>query len=248
VTGDKPEEETYSLIYTSLKHPIRRKILRMLKDKPLTFSEILEAVDIDSGHLSYHLENLGDLITHSPDGKYQLSSIGAAAVELMGGVEEHSHELSKPNLKLTQIFAKVYPLLLSAALIIAGLYFISFTTTVTTTVPEGVISVEGFPNYNMTVANVTAGILVLPVNATLGPLTSTTPEFNNVSIINLTSQANLCTINQGPISWQKQEKPYFYYGIAGLIIASVYPALVLIGFARNLRHKRKLASYHTGSD
>ena len=72
MAGEKPEEETYSLIYTSLRHPIRRKILRMLNNKPLTFSEILEAADIDSGHLNYHLENLGDLITHSQDGKYEL--------------------------------------------------------------------------------------------------------------------------------------------------------------------------------
>jgi len=57
VADEMPEEETYSLIYASLRHPIRRRILRMLKDKPLTFSEILEAVDIDSGHLNYHLEN-----------------------------------------------------------------------------------------------------------------------------------------------------------------------------------------------
>jgi DNA-binding transcriptional ArsR family regulator len=63
--AEKTEEETYSLIYSSLKHPVRRKILRMLEIKPLTFSEILEVVSIDSGHLTYHLENLGDLITHS---------------------------------------------------------------------------------------------------------------------------------------------------------------------------------------
>ncbi len=82
------EEETYSLIFRSLKHPNRRRILRMLKDENLTFSEILEPLSMDSGHLSYHLENLGDLITRSQDGKYELSSIGSAAVKLMSGVDE----------------------------------------------------------------------------------------------------------------------------------------------------------------
>ena len=85
---DKIEEETYSLIFTSLKHPIRRRILRMLADTPMTFSEILELLTIDSGHLNYHLESLGDLILRSKDGNYLLSSFGAAAVRLMGGVEE----------------------------------------------------------------------------------------------------------------------------------------------------------------
>ena len=69
---DKIEEETYSLIFTSLKHPIRRRILRMLADTPMTFSEILESLTIDSGHLNYHLESLGDLVLHPKDGKYLL--------------------------------------------------------------------------------------------------------------------------------------------------------------------------------
>lgn len=84
----KVEGETYSLIFKSLKHPLRRKILRILKDKQLSFTEILNIVQIDSGHLSYHLENLGELIRRSADGKYELSSVGGAAVDLMSGVEE----------------------------------------------------------------------------------------------------------------------------------------------------------------
>jgi multisubunit Na+/H+ antiporter MnhC subunit len=83
------EGETYSLIFSSLKHPIRRRILRMLAQEPLAFSEILDSLSIDSGHLSYHLASLGELIRHTPDGKYGLSSIGVAAVKLMSGVEEY---------------------------------------------------------------------------------------------------------------------------------------------------------------
>ena len=84
------EEETYSLIFKSLKHPIRRKILRMLASESMIFSEILSPLNIDSGHLSYHLENLGDLITHLSDNRYSLSSFGQAAIRLMNGVEEPS--------------------------------------------------------------------------------------------------------------------------------------------------------------
>ena len=85
---DKMEEETYSLIFTSLKHPIRRKILRMLTDEPLTYSEILETLNIDSGHSSYHLDSLGDLTVHDENGHYRLSRLGEATVTLMDGVEE----------------------------------------------------------------------------------------------------------------------------------------------------------------
>jgi predicted transcriptional regulator len=45
-------EETYSLIFNSPKHPIRRNILRMLVDGPLAFSEILDGLSIDSSSKS----------------------------------------------------------------------------------------------------------------------------------------------------------------------------------------------------
>ena len=77
------EEETYSIMFSSLKHPARRKILRMLADKPKNFSRILEEMGISSSHLTYHLENLGELVTKMDDGKYRLSTFGKAAVMTM---------------------------------------------------------------------------------------------------------------------------------------------------------------------
>ncbi|PVX26929.1 MAG: hypothetical protein CW716_04935 [Candidatus Bathyarchaeum sp.] len=125
---DKLEEETYSLIFTSLKHPIRRRILRMLAEKPLTYSEILDILNIDSGHLSYHLENLGDLTVHSKDGNYKLSSFGEAAVKLMGGVEEQTPKQSKGKTKPRQLFAKAYPIILALVLLAASIHFVSYSS------------------------------------------------------------------------------------------------------------------------
>jgi DNA-binding transcriptional ArsR family regulator len=125
---DKTEEETYSLIYTSLKHPIRRRILRMLADKPLAFSEILEILTIDSGHLSYHLESLGDLIVRSKDGKYKLSSFGAAAMRLMGGVEEnYSPPLANHKHRILQAMPKVFSVLLAVILIVTSIHLATYT-------------------------------------------------------------------------------------------------------------------------
>jgi len=129
---DKLEEETYSLIFTSLKHPIRRRILRMLADKPLTFSEIQEQINIDSGHLSYHLESLGDLIIHYQDGKYQLSSIGVAAVRLMSGVEEQTPVYFQNRFKPSHVVGKIFPIILAAILIVASLHFVTYATPVST--------------------------------------------------------------------------------------------------------------------
>jgi DNA-binding transcriptional ArsR family regulator len=121
------DEETYSLIFSSLKHPIRRKILRMLRDKELTFSQILEILSIDSGHLSYHLESLGDLVTHSSDGKYRLSSFGMAAVRLMSGVEEHSPVISVRRTKVDTAI-RIFSIILVVTLLLVSIYAISSTT------------------------------------------------------------------------------------------------------------------------
>jgi hypothetical protein len=48
-------DETYSVIYSALKHPIRRRILRMLNDNELTYTQMLKTLDIDTGHLNYYL-------------------------------------------------------------------------------------------------------------------------------------------------------------------------------------------------
>ncbi|MGO8805362.1 MAG: ArsR family transcriptional regulator [Candidatus Bathyarchaeia archaeon] len=40
------KEEIYSTMFSSLKHPARRKILRVLSEKPLTFSEMLNLLGV----------------------------------------------------------------------------------------------------------------------------------------------------------------------------------------------------------
>lgn len=87
MTGSE-EEETYSTIFTPLKHPIRRRVLRILSGGPQSFSELQRVFKIESSHLTYHLEGLGNLLLKTEDGKYGLSSLGEAAVSMMRQVEE----------------------------------------------------------------------------------------------------------------------------------------------------------------
>jgi len=126
VAEGKIEEETYSLILTALKHPLRRKIIRMLSNKPLSFSEILESLAIDSGHLNYHIKNLGDIVTRIKDGKYALSSIGLAAVELVSKVEEQD-TLTKRTKRINKL-AVIFSVIFAVALLTATVYALTFTT------------------------------------------------------------------------------------------------------------------------
>jgi DNA-binding transcriptional ArsR family regulator len=76
------------MIFASLKHPIRRRILRILSGGPQTFSDLQKTFAIESSHLTYHLDGLGNLLLKTDDGKYALSSLGEAAVSTMKHVEE----------------------------------------------------------------------------------------------------------------------------------------------------------------
>jgi len=81
------EEDTYSLIFSALKHPIRRKILNMLSENPATYTRILNKLQIETGLLNYHLENLRELVTKNENGEYVISEFGEAALTLIEKVE-----------------------------------------------------------------------------------------------------------------------------------------------------------------
>lgn len=82
------EEDTYTAIFSALKHPIRRKILRMLEVEPATYTEMMNALGIETGLLNYHLESLSALLAKNDEGKYKLSEFGEAALSLTRRVEE----------------------------------------------------------------------------------------------------------------------------------------------------------------
>jgi DNA-binding transcriptional ArsR family regulator len=291
-------EETYSLIFTSLKHPIRRRILRMLASQPLAFSEILNSLSIDSGHLSYHLDGLGELITRSQDGKYGLSGVGAAAVRLMSGVEEHPVKLPKSS-RLFDVVTNLYLLMLVAILVAASLFFVNFTQVtretglVTSPTLPVRLSPDGTSQFSFTImysdeSDVTRvgdnGIyegrsnpldtfarweegwfsFSLESNGTYDVLVTVLRpsgsrvsfrESNTVAGLTLTGLGRTQIIEDGAyvveiknvgsqemqalISfnnwWRVFEKPYFFYGVVGFMIASFYPALVIVWLSRRLK-------------
>jgi DNA-binding transcriptional ArsR family regulator len=83
------ETDEYDEIFAALKHPIRRYILLFLEQKgEVSFTEIQNAVGVnDTGLMSYHLKELAPLVEQSARGKYCLSEVGQASVELFRKVE-----------------------------------------------------------------------------------------------------------------------------------------------------------------
>jgi hypothetical protein len=113
------EDEIYSTMFTSLKHPVRRKILRMLSNKPMTFMEMVDNLGVSTSHLTYHLENLGELVSKLDNGTYKLSTFGLATVSAMTGVEEAPQIEPKRKWRLPLKWKALFGTLLIAVIVLA---------------------------------------------------------------------------------------------------------------------------------
>jgi DNA-binding transcriptional ArsR family regulator len=116
------DEETYSTIFTALRHTIRRRILRMLANEPMAFTDILNQLGIESSHLTYHLDSLGVLLTKTEKGQYLLSTFGRAAVATMGWVEEASKTEPQPA-PLTTTWKAIVVVLVVGVAVFASAYY-----------------------------------------------------------------------------------------------------------------------------
>jgi DNA-binding transcriptional ArsR family regulator len=95
---DKAFQETPILdeeeIFKSLSHPIRRKIIKVLGEQQLTFTDIKKDIEaIDSPTLSYHLKSMQPLLNQK-DNKYSLSEVGMASLLLLNKTDQ-SVKISK---------------------------------------------------------------------------------------------------------------------------------------------------------
>ena len=122
------EEEIYSVMFSSLRHSARRKILRMLSERKVTYSQMLEELGITSSHLTYHLENLGDLIIKDENGRYELSSFGKAAVTMMRGAEEVPDTRIKRFSALPLKWKSLYAFFIIAIVLLASVSVIQFSS------------------------------------------------------------------------------------------------------------------------
>ena len=121
------KEEIYSIMFRSLKHPARRKILRILADKPLAFSEMLELLGISSSNLTYHLENLGELVRKDENGVYGLSTFGQASVSTMKIVEEAPEVRPKKSKSVARKWKAITGAMIICRIAFASLSALEFT-------------------------------------------------------------------------------------------------------------------------
>ena len=49
-------------IFEALSHPLRRRALRLLGERPRMYSELMEELGVDSPTLAFHLKKLAELV------------------------------------------------------------------------------------------------------------------------------------------------------------------------------------------
>ncbi len=82
------DQENVSKILSVISHRLRREILLNLSEKnECSFTELMNALNLDTGKLSFHIRSLGVFLERTPTGKYRLSKVGENAVRLIKDLE-----------------------------------------------------------------------------------------------------------------------------------------------------------------
>jgi hypothetical protein len=100
----------------------------MLSEKPMTFSQMLDALGVSSSHLTYHLENLGELVFKQENGDYRLSTFGAASVNTMKIVEEAPAVRSKYGFPLSLKWRSLLAGLIIAVVLLASVSYLQYAS------------------------------------------------------------------------------------------------------------------------
>jgi len=120
------------VIIHGLNHQIRREILQLLNDQPKTFSEILGYFDISTGKLNYHLNQIKGFLKKNDQNKYELTTLGSKALEILSTIRKEFTESDRALLKEAFISQRngTKPLILQGiSLGIGALVFLTCITT-----------------------------------------------------------------------------------------------------------------------
>lgn len=127
-------EQSVTKIFEVLSHPIRRDILILLSEKgEYAFTDLLLALKVDSGKLSFHLRALQAFIEQTPTGKYKLNQTGESVMRVIRDVSTWAEgadvESKSSQIPYASFKKRVYAFLIDLALIL-GIMAAIFAATV----------------------------------------------------------------------------------------------------------------------
>ena len=94
----------------------------------MSFSQLVDSLEISSSNLTYHLDSLGELLFKMDNGVYKLSTFGVASVNTMRIVEEAPSVTEKHRrLPLSLRWKSVLAILAIGVIVFAGFSTVQFT-------------------------------------------------------------------------------------------------------------------------
>lgn len=120
------DQENVSKILTVLSHPLRREILVILNEKgECSFTDIMNALNVNTGTMSFHIRSLAGLVEQTPSGKYRLNKMGENAVRLIMDLKAWAPEMSvqgrNGSVSLASLKKRIYAFLIDFA-VVAGVF------------------------------------------------------------------------------------------------------------------------------
>ena len=131
------DQENISKILSVLSHSLRREILLEISEKnECSFTELMNALHIDTGKLSFHIRSLGVFLEQAPSGKYRLSRLGENAVRLIKDLEAWAPEAEiaakTTGLPIATFRKRTLAFLIDLALVLAITILITLPNTIST--------------------------------------------------------------------------------------------------------------------
>lgn len=125
-----------SELFEKISHPTRVRILRLLEEAPLNFSQLKSKLGIESsGNLDHHLKKLEGLISIDSNGLYKLSDEGKEALKAIKSLE-YSFAIKKaPSVAQSRRILAVF-------LMFLGVFIVAATIMAVAMIPGNVTSQE----------------------------------------------------------------------------------------------------------
>lgn len=132
-------------LFEAVGHPNRIRILQALDQGSVGFAELKKKVGIESsGHLSFHLGKLSQLVALNADGQYSLTGEGREALRMIHTVKEGAGGGARWNPRLTwKSLTAVLVVLLVALATVAVVQQVEIAGL--TGPPPGTVSLDGRP-------------------------------------------------------------------------------------------------------
>jgi len=125
------DQENVSKVLSLMSHKLRREILFILHEKgESSFTELMTALNVDTGKLSFHIRSLAPFLEQTPTGKYKLSRAGESACRVIRDVESWVEiadvDRKETQLPLASFKSRTYSFLIDFAIMLAITILLAF--------------------------------------------------------------------------------------------------------------------------